>query len=297
MHNRKKVALITSNRISQRGWVDSETPLIEAALNDRGVPTELLNWHENPDLSPFGLAVLRSPWDLFLDNEKAFLAWLTQTEQQTTVLNSSETARKVLDKHYLNKLAATGIPTVSTDFLEVGEPLAIPDTDFVIKPVTAGGACDSARYRASDSSGEAHVSYLHAKGLAAMVQPYMSSIDTHGERALVFINDTFDHAIVKDAILTSYDSYEAVRKLHPGPRPHNATPDEQAIAAAALTVMAAPGELLSGRVDFVSDDNGNPVVLELELIAPVLFLTHDDGAVDRFAEAIQIRLHQATRGA
>jgi hypothetical protein len=52
------------------------------------------------------------------------------------------------------------------------------------------------------------------------------------------------------------------------------------VARAAL--RAAPAECAYARVDLVQTDNG-PVVMELELVEPALFLDEATGAVDRFA--------------
>ncbi|MFE3939388.1 hypothetical protein ACFXPJ_37935, partial [Streptomyces goshikiensis] len=48
----------------------------------------------------------------------------------------------------------------------------------------------------------------------------------------------------------------------------------------------AAGPLLYARVDLALDTAGAPVVMELELIEPNLFLTATEGGVDRFVEAV-----------
>jgi hypothetical protein len=63
-------------------------------------------------------------------------------------------------------------------------------------------------------------------------------------------------------------------------------------------VVDAIGSLITGveqplaytRVDLIPDDEGNPVVLELELIEPSFFFAQAPGAVDRFADTILKRL-------
>ncbi len=285
------VALVTSLRLNERGWRDTDTPLVQAALSERGVHAQLVPWHENVDWASYALTVLRSPWDMFLGHLDEFLAWLERVEGQTVVLNAPSIVRRVLDKHYLRDLAAAGVPVIPTDFIEVGQRPRFPDIGFVVKPVVSGGASHAAQYRADDvTAATTHVEYLHEQGLAAMVQPYMSSIDIQGERALMFFNDVYHHSIVKQAILQPDESFEVVHKLHPGPHPYEPTKAEQSVARAALAVMSSRGELLSGRVDMVADVNGNPTIMELELIAPVLFLAHSDRGVARFADAICQRL-------
>jgi glutathione S-transferase len=57
---------------------------------------------------------------------------------------------------------------------------------------------------------------------------------------------------------------------------------ERALAA----VPGGPERLAYARVDVVPDEAGEPVVLELELTEPSLFLNYADGAAERFAAVI-----------
>ncbi len=58
--------------------------------------------------------------------------------------------------------------------------------------------------------------------------------------------------------------------------------DEQALAAAAYAAIpfAAP---LYARIDMIRDDRGDPVILELEMTEPSVFLAHAPGSADRLA--------------
>ena len=42
-------------------------------------------------------------------------------------------------------------------------------------------------------------------------------------------------------------------------------------------------------MDLVSNDEGDPVLMELEMVEPSLFTALSDGALDRFADAIVAR--------
>jgi hypothetical protein len=56
-------------------------------------------------------------------------------------------------------------------------------------------------------------------------------------------------------------------------------------------VAAIPGDVpLYARVDLIPDRDGSPVLLELELTEPSLFLLHDDNAAGRLASAIAARI-------
>src|SRR5659263_56002 len=50
-----------------------------------------------------------------------------------------------------------------------------------------------------------------------------------------------------------------------------------------------PDPLLYARVDLVTDDQGAPVLMELELVEPSLFTALGEGALERFADAIAQR--------
>jgi hypothetical protein len=65
--------------------------------------------------------------------------------------------------------------------------------------------------------------------------------------------------------------------------------DEGRVAKAAFN--AIPGSPpLYARIDLVRDAGGQPVVLELELVEPSLFLEHGPGAAERLVEGLMTRI-------
>jgi hypothetical protein len=64
------------------------------------------------------------------------------------------------------------------------------------------------------------------------------------------------------------------------------TPSTAEREMADAVLAAAPGPLLYARVDLLPGPDG-PMLLELELTEPFLFLGTSDGAADRFAAAIR----------
>lgn len=291
------MALVTSDRLAEHGWQDLDSHLVHEALVRRGVDARLVPWHGAIPWQDFDLAVLRSPWDLFVFHPEELLAWVAEVAAGTTVLNPPSVIRQVMDKRYLERLEAAGVAIVPTVFADAGQSAEpeFPAGEFVVKPVTSGAARDTARYRPEQlDAARAHVAHLHRTGRAAMIQPYLASVDTVGERSLMFVDGVFDHAVLKQAALPPDASYEVRHPLHPGPRPYEPSARESELAQAALAAFAPDGDLLSARVDLLLDAQGMPRVLELELVAPVLFLPHSDGAVERFADAIIGRLPAAS---
>jgi hypothetical protein len=77
------------------------------------------------------------------------------------------------------------------------------DGDFVVKPCVGAGSMAAERYHASQhDQASAHVTSTCTPRVAtSSIQPYVSSVDTFGERALVFIDGEYSHAITKGAML------------------------------------------------------------------------------------------------
>ncbi|MEA3046728.1 MAG: hypothetical protein QOJ53_1060, partial [Sphingomonadales bacterium] len=65
---------------------------------------------------------------------------------------------------------------------------------------------------------------------------------------------------------------------------HDPAPDERAAADAILA--AVEEDLLYARVDICRDRSGAPVLMELELVEPDLYLEHDPAGGAAFAEAV-----------
>ena len=287
-----RVALLTA-AVNQH--LDEDLPLLVAALDAVGVTGEPVDWHAEVDWSGFDLAVLRSTWD-YTSQLDAFLDRLATIDAATVLANPLRVVRANADKRYLVDLAAAGVPAVPTTVLAPGDDIALPDGAFVVKPTVSAGARDTERYGPDQlDDARRHAGDLLAAGRSVLVQPYVEGIDAAGETGMVFVGDRFSHAFRKGPILRPDSTF--VEGLYreediSGREPSGA---EREVAEAVLDAVgaAAPGthrsELLSARVDQAPGPAG-PMLLELELIEPSLFLTTSPGAADRAAAAITARL-------
>lgn len=273
-----RVALATCSEVA-RG--DEDSPALIEALAVRGVEAAPAVWDDpTVDWTAFDIVVVRSTWD-YAERHDAFLAW---AESIPRVLNPLAVLRWNTDKHYLRELGQAAVPVVPTRFLEPGEPFQAPDVRFVVKPAVSAGSRHSASYEPGQG-GEAgaHVAWLHAMGRTVMVQPYLDGVDAAGEMALVYLGDEYSHTVRKAALLQPGQPPGDALYLEEKLEPAEATQSERAVADAALRL--APQELLYARVDLVPTHEG-PVVLEVELTEPSLFLGYAPGATERFAGAI-----------
>lgn len=282
-----RVALVTCQRA--RG-LDTDEPLLLAALDALDVGVEVLDWDRPADWSVYDLAVIRSTWDYATRHEE-FLAWAAETGGSTRLNNPVAMLSWNTDKRYLTTLAESGLPVIDTTFLAPGTdwPITALEHAVVIKPSVSAGGQDTARYGPDQLNGaREHVARLHFDHRVAMVQPYLEAIEDRDETALVYIGATFSHAAAKGSLLgagaaeTGLFAPETVAA-------RTASPAERALGDATMAWLSASelGAPLYARVDLLPDAEGLPRILEVELTEPSLFLETDAAAADRMAAAIR----------
>ncbi|MEU8002622.1 hypothetical protein AB0B66_15810 [Catellatospora sp. NPDC049111] len=284
---RPRVAIVTCAEIP---LLEADDQLVLPALAALGVDASPVVWDDPAaDWSAYDLVVLRSPWD-YAQRHDEFLAWAAGVPR---LVNPVETVAWNTDKRYLAELAAAGLPVTPTTFLAPGDTWTPPsgDGEYVIKPAVSAGSRDTGRYGPGDAAqAVAHVQRLQAAGRITMIQPYLPAVDSYGETALLFFADpetgrlAYSHAIRKGPMLTGPD--EGLETLY---KPEEITPRVPTAAERAVgeaVVATLPTGLVYARVDLIPDERGNPLLVELELTEPSVFLLHDEGSAARLAAAI-----------
>jgi hypothetical protein len=114
-----------------------------------------------------------------------------------------------------------------------------------------------------------------------LVQRYEPAVEGYGERSLIWIDGALTHAVRKNARFAA-DQENVSNTSVP------IADDERALAERVLA--AAPQPLLYARIDIVRDPEGQPRLMELELIEPSLFFAQHPPAVARMAAAIARRV-------
>ncbi|MET7656493.1 MULTISPECIES: hypothetical protein [unclassified Streptomyces] len=285
-----RVALVTYDPRPEPSK-DRDLPVLRAALEAAGAEADAVCWDDaDADWASYDLAVIRSTWD-YSWRAAEFTAWAERCGKLTRLANPAVVVRWNTDKRYIGELAAAGVPTVPTHYLAPGDsvgPADLPaDHEYVVKPTSGAGARYAARYTPDRREAAVqHLARMHAEGLTAMVQPYMRSIDTGGERALQFFGGRLLHASRKRAVLAPGTAFDADKVAHPGLEPWTPSPAELAVAERALAAVPDAPELLYARVDLVDGDDGEPCVMELELVEPNLFLFLHPGSVPTVVAAI-----------
>ena len=167
-HPPAHIALVTAAAARN---LDEDLPPLERALGAlRGIRFSVVNWDDPAaDWSSFDAAVLRSAWDYSMRLDE-FLDWATRAAAATMLVNPLAVVRWNTDKHYLHDLAASGVATVPSAFVEPGQDAAdalsaflrqYPAAEFVVKPAIGAGSRDAQRYARDDvAAALAHVQRL-----------------------------------------------------------------------------------------------------------------------------------------
>lgn len=263
--------------------------LLREALGRRGCVASLQVWDEaGIEWGGFDLCLVRSTWD-YHDKHEEFLAWTRRVAAATALRNPAELLAWNSDKRYLRQLGEAGVPTVPTLWVERGSGLDLEAElvargwdEAVVKPVVDLGARNLHRVRPAEAP-RALAAVLERR--EAMVQPFLPSLEAEGELSLIHVDGAFSHAVRKCPAPGDF----RVQSIWGGTAaPADPEPQHLEIAKQALAQLAEPP--LYARIDLITDLEGNPALIELELIEPNLYLKTNRTAADRLANAVVGRL-------
>jgi glutathione synthase/RimK-type ligase-like ATP-grasp enzyme len=265
--------------------LDDGWPLLQDALTAEGLTPSALVWDDpSADWSGADLIVATYMWG-YVTRRREFVNWAYNVATGARLVNPAPVLEWGSDKTYLVDVAAEEVPIVPTIWVRAGDRWRPPSGDYVIKPSVASGGMGAARYvNHGFEVADRHVRQLLAAGQTVLIQPYQPTVDEAGETALIFFGGNYSHAVRKEALLRS--DVGVIDRLWERQIITPAVPrdDQSLVANAAMrAVERRVGPTSYARVDLVDDVQGRPVVLEVEVVEPSLFLTHGPEAAARFA--------------
>lgn len=295
-YNSTRLGIVTGEEAPE---LTEDGQALTAALDERDINAESVQWRASHDWTAFDALVIRSCWEYYRD-PTMFEAWLeTVASAPPVVYNPVDVVRWNAHKFYLRDLRSEGVQTLETAFVEQSSDRdlgAILDErgwdEAVVKP--AVGTSSEGVFRVSSTTADEHrgdYDDLRADG-DVLVQRFAPEV-TDGERSFVFFRGDYSHA---NRSIPAEGDYRA----HPdfGGRTEPYEPPARTIDDAAGVLQAAAdclgidvGDLLYARVDGV-ERGGEFLLMELELIEPYLGL-REGGAVEQFADAIHAVLAEA----
>jgi hypothetical protein len=270
--------------------LSADDRLLLRALRTRGLAAEPAVW-EDPhyDWAAATLCVVRSTWD-YAYRRREFLAWAERVADAIPLWNALPIVIWNTHKQYLVDLGTYGVPTVPTRILPAGTHATLASIcaeegweEVIVKAAVA----QTGRYLKRVPAGRHDEGQRHLDRLLPsedlLVQPFLPGVTSEGETSLVYVDRGFSHAVRKQPTAGDFrvhDDFEG------SIAPVTPTPVQLEVAAAALAAVDEP--LLYARVDLVPGADG-PVVMELELVEPALYLGTAQGAADRLAAAVAAR--------
>jgi len=275
------LALVTCREARE---VDTDLPLLERELTDAVV----VDWDDaGADWSTFDVIVLRSPWDYHRRRDE-FLAWATAVSGVARLWNPLDMVEWNTDKRYLDELAHAGVPTVPTSFLtdsteidRFGQADGFAG-DVVVKPTVGASASGVLMTRDDPTAAARHAHTLLDAGLTPMVQPYLHDIESDGETALVYLGGDFSHGVRRRVVLPRAGADSGVGGDERS-EPRRASALERSLGDAVIDRLP---DTAYARIDLLPTPDG-PVVLEVEVTEPSLFLHLDEFAPARAAAAFR----------
>jgi glutathione synthase/RimK-type ligase-like ATP-grasp enzyme len=286
-----RVALVTCSELPAG---DEDSGLLLAACAAAGLDAEWRVWDDAAvEWASYDLAVIRSTWD-YVPRRDDFAGWAASVPR---LANPADVVAWNTEKSYLRELDQAGVPVVPTRWLEPDDQLPADWSeasdgwdDVVVKPAVSAGARDTARYGPGEADrARAHAERLLAAGRRVLVQPYLAGVDELGETAVLHVGGAYSHAVRKGPLLVSGGDAEVEGLWRPEEiAPREPAEVERELAERALAMVpGGPQRLLYARVDLLPGPGGAPVVVEVELTEPSLFLTAVPAAADRLAAAIR----------
>jgi len=266
------------------GVADSAVLLQAAAVS--GVQARLIDWR-GPGWGWPDAVLLHTPWD-YTAHLGEFAAWLAAQSARTPMVNPPAVTEGNLHKSYLLDLAAAGVPVPVTRLLRAGDRVDDRDlrSTFGGGPVVAKPAVGAGGRRMSLLPNVAAVpssDLVSASGVVLedlLLQEFLPAVQAAGEHALVVIAGQVSHLVHKVAAAGEF----RVQASHGGTE-QLVDPDD-ATAEVERSVLPLVGNLAYARVDYIVDPQRGPLVMELELTEPDLFLRHQPPAAHRLVEHV-----------
>lgn len=266
---------------------------LRAALADAGITATPTPWTAHADdasgLRKFALVLPLIAWGYHTRHARWLRACATWEQAGVRLANPARVLAWNSDKRYLQRLEQRGIAIPATTWTDrvTREQLdavfaATGAAQLIVKPTVSGGAWKTLRL----GRGEA---FDQAPEGAAMIQPYLPTIESAGETSMLFFGGRLSHVVNKRPVAGEFRIQVQYGGVY---QPLTEAPPA-ALALAVQTLAAIDEPLLYARIDAVPDAHGRWLLMEAELIEPDFYLAADPRQGALFSNAVRERLAAA----
>lgn len=281
-----QVAFVTYDKFPK---LYEDDQLLQHYLMERGMDVIPVCWdNEAVNWQQFDVIVLRSMWDYF-ERPVEFDRWLDKLAAlRCNVLNPLPVVKWNQNKTYFDDFSEKGILLPAYVICTEAETRSLKQilqekdwTKAVVKPAISGGAYNTWTTDTA-TAGEDEVRFRELLQQGSMiVQTFVEEVLTQGEMSLIFFNKKFSHAICKKA---KHGDFRV--QLQFGGTNTPILPDVHILKQAEDLLNSIPEPLLYARVDGVVNKEDKFLLMELELIEPVLFLSTHEKSCEHFYTAL-----------
>ncbi|MEM9669899.1 MAG: hypothetical protein AAF950_13315 [Pseudomonadota bacterium] len=235
------------------------------------------------DWAKFDAVMIGTAWD-YWDRQAEFLSTLQSIAGQTRLYNSTDLVIWNSHKAYLRDLGARGAPLISTIWLDDPKTDAVDavfgelETEKIVLKRQVGAGADG-QHLLTRSAEKPEL--LHPM----MAQPFLSAIVSEGELSFIFVDGDFSHALIKRAASGDY----RIQSTYGGTE-QAITPEPEDLADASRILTYLDEVPLYARVDMLRAEDGDLLLMELELIEPYLYPLQGEGLGARLAKALLKRI-------
>lgn len=275
---RADIVLVTEDRYAHPQEINTyianilqDDDILTKAFAQKNLKAIRVSWSDPEfDWSSTPCILFRTMWDYF-NRFAEFTRWLDTIADKTTCINTLETVRWNMDKHYLADLQAKGISIVETQFIHQKNQPSLAELlgnaqQGIIKPAVSGSARHTYLINRETIASTTPVYQSLIAEEVMLYQPFQEAILEFGEVSCMLMGGQFTHAVLKRAKSGDFRVQDDF-----GGTVHPYTPTAHEIAFAEQAVQACPSLPAYARVDYTKDANGLPVLMELELIEPELW--------------------------
>lgn len=270
--------------------------LLFAQLRSQNIPYEIINWNR---MEPRGLRCthlwIRSPWDYYLHLDR-FLNYLTECKKHgIELINSLPLVQWNCKKDYLFDIEKWDCSIVPSKIIHRVEDIPLLTESLrqknwkrvVLKPTVSGSSFKTYLCDLDDADFNAKaLDILSTHSLLA--QPYLESIQTLGELSLIYFNDGkkffHSHSVIKQP---KDKDFRVQTEFGGSTMPFVITKELETLSERVLSQIHH--KWLYARIDVVDWEN-QPLISELEMIEPSLYLKYNSDAPAKACGALKAYL-------
>lgn len=258
-----------------------------------------VSWRADVAWGDFDAVYIGAAWDYPQDPRRFLSVLETIVRSGTVLINDISLVRWTLAKTYLRDLEQRGVPIVPSLWFDAFDETALVDAfdrfdddRIIIKPVISTNALDTfllTREAAAEKLSELAQTFAKRP---YVVQQFARDVQKTGEYSLFFFAGEYNHAVSKLPAASDFRVQEQF-----GSTIVDCEPDAEVLAVGEAVIEEVEPQPVYARVDIVRGNDGHPLLMELELIEPSLYLRKSPAAPRQFASAFESYFNEKTGGA